>query len=302
VEAHARAMAIARDAETIIKDRSRWMTGWGRPSLLDDLQPRLLYFGCTVIDTPWIGSPGGDPYFRIYTNREAGATVRCGGLTVALNPGAVVVVPAWTPWIGHCPHVIRHVNAHVAIAQWSAQQVRRWFPRPIVISNAAPAAEWIAIADALLEASPRASQALQVHALIARSLAAACALLPEDADAILLDGGDRPLAVLQSYIENRLTDDLGNEALARMLGVSEPTLVRWCRRHLGGSPGRYVTERRCARAAELLAHSDQAIEMIAGEVGYADRSAFTRAFRRLFAATPAAYRLAHSGSSEHAPR
>jgi AraC-like DNA-binding protein len=48
---------------------------------------------------------------------------------------------------------------------------------------------------------------------------------------------------------------------------------------------------RIARACELLGHSEKSLADIALEVGFADQSHFTKAFRRRQGTTPKEYRV-----------
>jgi AraC family transcriptional regulator len=55
-------------------------------------------------------------------------------------------------------------------------------------------------------------------------------------------------------------------------------------------PHRYHTARRIERAKALLAQQSLSITWIAMELGFADTSCFSTAFRRLAGRTPSCYR------------
>jgi transcriptional regulator GlxA family with amidase domain len=59
---------------------------------------------------------------------------------------------------------------------------------------------------------------------------------------------------------------------------------------MGVSFGKYVLRSRLGRGAELLLASDDPVEIIAGNLGFADSSHFHRSFAKLYGCTPDRYR------------
>jgi AraC-like DNA-binding protein len=101
---------------------------------------------------------------------------------------------------------------------------------------------------------------------------------------------------LEQAIRARLRDALpaGTATpvrVARLLGMSERTLQR----RLGESGSSFTALLEAFRrdeAMRLLADTDLALAEVAGRLGYAEQTSFTRAFRRWNEATPAAWRAA----------
>jgi AraC family transcriptional regulator len=60
---------------------------------------------------------------------------------------------------------------------------------------------------------------------------------------------------------------------------------------MGVTPKRYILQRKLARACLRLAYTGASVETIADELGFNDRSHFTKAFTRHMNIAPAAYRL-----------
>ena len=82
-------------------------------------------------------------------------------------------------------------------------------------------------------------------------------------------------------------------AVARALGIG----VRSLRRRLQEEGASFVDladETRATLAKQLLAQDDQGIEQAAYELGFADPSAFHRAFRRWTGMTPREFRRTRS--------
>lgn len=82
------------------------------------------------------------------------------------------------------------------------------------------------------------------------------------------------------------------DQVARAAGLSKFHLVRLFRAVHGETPMKYAEGLRLERAARRLAGPRGLIDEIAFEAGYESLSAFGRAFRRRFGASPAAYRKA----------
>jgi AraC family transcriptional regulator len=78
--------------------------------------------------------------------------------------------------------------------------------------------------------------------------------------------------------------------LARDAAMSPYHFLRVFRQIVGMTPYQYVLRTRLQRAAVRLRRSDAPILTIAIEAGLADLSTFNRRFRRIFGATPSAFR------------
>jgi len=95
------------------------------------------------------------------------------------------------------------------------------------------------------------------------------------------------------YLLNNLAEQ-SIPRLAQAVGMSERTLRRRFQNELALSPDDYLRQARLIKAMQLLrASQNQAISEIALEVGYANQSAFSAAFRRFTQQTPAEFRRAH---------
>ena len=76
--------------------------------------------------------------------------------------------------------------------------------------------------------------------------------------------------------------------------LSESRLQHLFKRETGLCLGHVLAEQRMLKAAELLAHSNLRIKVIAAMVGYQHTSSFTRAFEKRFARTPQTFRKGRS--------
>jgi len=78
--------------------------------------------------------------------------------------------------------------------------------------------------------------------------------------------------------------------LALEFNLSPSHLQRLFRHQTGTAMGKWLSETRLQRAAQLLANSYMSVKEIAHSVGYEHASSFIRAFERRFAQAPGSYR------------
>jgi AraC-like DNA-binding protein len=103
---------------------------------------------------------------------------------------------------------------------------------------------------------------------------------------------ETPEAVLKAtaFMRRAYPRPIGNDDVARAAGISTARLHALFQHWLGQTPGRALSEIRLEQAKDRLAGSAEPIVEIALGVGFSEQSAFTRAFRRRFGESPAAYR------------
>ena len=80
------------------------------------------------------------------------------------------------------------------------------------------------------------------------------------------------------------------EGLAELAAMSRATFVRHFEKCFTRTPMDYLRDVRLRRAAQLLQTSMLPVDGVAGKVGYASRSHFTRAFNQQFGLSPAEFR------------
>lgn len=101
---------------------------------------------------------------------------------------------------------------------------------------------------------------------------------------------------LQDRLEASCAQPLSLQELAAALHVSVRTLQRRFLAATGTTPIQYQQALRLAHARTLLETGRLPVAEVAAEVGYADRVAFGRLFKRHTGLTPAAWRQKHSAA------
>jgi AraC-like DNA-binding protein len=102
------------------------------------------------------------------------------------------------------------------------------------------------------------------------------------------------LQSIRRFIDSRLDDlEMGPESLAEQFALSRASIYRLFE-PLGGVRS-YIQQRRLMHAYQIISnpsHFDESIASIAGKLGFAESTAFSRAFRGLYHMTPSDVRAA----------
>ena len=102
--------------------------------------------------------------------------------------------------------------------------------------------------------------------------------------------GDAAVARALKLIHARSSEKLDIATLAREAGVSRSVLAERFGRAMGQPPMHYCARWRLRQAAIMLRDCDRKVGDVAFEVGFGSEEAFSRAFKRLYGQSPAAWR------------
>ncbi|HHF0554337.1 AraC family transcriptional regulator [Vibrio diabolicus] len=91
---------------------------------------------------------------------------------------------------------------------------------------------------------------------------------------------------LNTYIDQNISTALTNAQLAQAMHLSESHFYCLCQRQFGVTPQKYVMQRRMQKAQFLLRNSHMPMTELAAEVGFAQLSSFSRAYKRSFQHSP----------------
>jgi AraC-like DNA-binding protein len=129
------------------------------------------------------------------------------------------------------------------------------------------------------------AQMLFIH-LAARS----SMLMAASQHAPVFDQDAQNVAVLRSFVDERLAYDLGVEDLAKQVQMSKFQLLRVMKKHFAQTPQQFVIQRRIERAKSLLRGSNASLADIAFQTGFSSQSHLSNTFKQLVGNTPKAYR------------
>jgi AraC-like DNA-binding protein len=94
------------------------------------------------------------------------------------------------------------------------------------------------------------------------------------------------------FIQAHIDEPINLRQLASVVSLSPFHFHREFKRSTGLTPGKYIFELRIKQAKVLLCESDLPLAQVAVQVGFADQSHFTVAFRKATSMTPRMYRNA----------
>jgi AraC-like DNA-binding protein len=217
------------------------------------------------------------PYHQVILALEGGLDMEIGGRSGRVDSAHGALVPAGTM------HAFAGVgrNRFVTLDIDKATAVE---PRRLLAAGTPYFTVSRAVEHLLAYVSARAQELGDDAEHVAPLLATALAESSAEAQA--------PDSVLKAtaFMRRAYPRPIGNDDVARAAGISTSRLQALFQQWLGLTPGRYLGEVRLECAKDRLAGSAEPIVEIALGVGFSEQSAFTRAFRRRFGESPAAYR------------
>ncbi|MEY8120474.1 helix-turn-helix domain-containing protein [Falsihalocynthiibacter sp. BN13B15] len=95
-------------------------------------------------------------------------------------------------------------------------------------------------------------------------------------------------------IQEKMTEDIEMEHLARSVGLSRPHFFKLFKQYLGVTPNVYMNTLRSERAIEELLNTNKTVTNIAFDLGFSSQASFTRFFSSNVGIAPSEYRrVAH---------
>ncbi|MBK3519396.1 AraC family transcriptional regulator [Carboxylicivirga marina] len=251
------------------------------------------------------------PYWRIYHNSYQGAVVIYEGREYALTPDKIVMIAPNTSYATRMhDHAIPdfgytlkggRVNASLSEKQLLTEQcilhLFIHFNLGMPYDNVSPGVFIFKLTEHLKEKLLIIKRHLNYeHArfsfysgIAIQSLITDLIMeLPQDSWE-LITNDSRILDVL-SFIENNISNDLSNPALADKAMLATNAFTRLFTDEIGVPPQKYVKKKRIDKACVLLHHSNLSIDEVAVQSGFADRYHFSRIFKQITNVSPARYK------------
>jgi AraC-like DNA-binding protein len=108
---------------------------------------------------------------------------------------------------------------------------------------------------------------------------------------------ERHLLRARDLADRHYAEEIDVAAMASAAGLSRAHFSRAFRAAFGQPPNVYLLTRRLERAATLLRRTDRSVADICMTVGLTSVGSFTTSFKRMYGATPTAYRASFPPAS-----
>ena len=248
------------------------------------------------------------PYWRIYRNTKAGASIIYNGQKYELSPDKIIMIAPNTsfasklfdnnlPAIGYNITGGRIIEDGKQIPEDSIEHLFIHFNLGFPYDHATPGIYVFNLTDHLNLKLNLITQhlivdysrfsffsVLAIHSLIADLLSEI-----KESNWDLISSDYRILDVL-GQIEKNLRGDLTNRNLSKTAHMATNAFARLFKENLGLSPQRFVKKKRIDKACVLLHHFNYSIDEVAFESGFSDRHHFSKVFKQVTGLSPAMYR------------
>jgi AraC-like DNA-binding protein len=251
------------------------------------------------------------PYWRVYWNGKAGASINFNGTTHALTPGRIILIAPNTSYSSKIlgneipPDGYSFSGGRIHnCAPVSPEPPQNAIPHFFIHFKLGIPYDHIEPGIHILELTPHWQQKLDVitaylrinytqfdfytvlaiHSLISDLLSK----IPEKHWESPTNDG-RLLKVL-GYIETHLEQDLSNQTLAEVASLAVNSFTRLFTQEVHTPPQKFVKKKRIDFACVRLQHADHTIDKIANDAGFADRYHFSKIFKQHTGFSPAKYR------------
>ena len=186
------------------------------------------------------------------------------------------------------------ICAHISLSLQNLHNVIDLVRHPIVDSVAANPGLAVPVDQILQEiASPTLGSGAMLRVLMQQAMIALMRrkLQPHDPDLAWMRAlHDPKLWPILSHMMKTPGGDHSLETLADHAGMSRSTLAHRFAEAYGSGPMELLRVMRMQKAADMLARTDLPVKRISAEVGYASRTAFSRAFETATGLSPRSYR------------
>jgi AraC-like DNA-binding protein len=260
----------------------------------DHLSIRLFLAESKQIAT-WNTQNVRSPFWRFYQNQDSGAFIVLeNGERFELLEQRVYFIPEGVFF--SCGNIcdFRHFYLHFDVIGLPSLTMRFLFERPILLPENSAFEDRVEKFAADIAAAPMLDLGLQCRAksFVYEGLAAAISTATDEARARGLRHAEalEPVAPALRFIDANLSRPLRITELARLCFLSPDHFAKRFKACVGQTPMAYLQQRRIAQAAQRLLFSQDSMEQIARDCGFANRFSFSRVFTQCIGTPPGAYR------------
>ena len=230
----------------------------------------VLLFGAGKVNFAWNFTRQA-PFWFLYYNPEPGACLKFDDCTVYPDEKMMILIPPDTPFRSSSTKPFKHLYIHFT----AGRPFSLVTPGVITMPPVCPE-----ILQSLLDQPSMRPAA--IYAIVYSALAS----IPPDRfveDSPMVDDRiQRALSLINRGIDN--------QKLCATIGMSTSNFQRKFKQVTGMSPQHYAMQLRLEKARCALSGNGDSIEKIALDCGFADRYAFSKAFKKYTGISPAKYR------------
>lgn len=262
--------------------------------ITDNLHLRLFEAQWVKIDTLWNTPDVRSPFWRFYWNESEGAAVQLSRGAVALQAHRAYFIPAGVPFSCANTATLLHFYVHFDVIGLPTPTLRALFADIIPLPASPRQSETLVCLqrEMAAETAPSFATQCRIKALLYEEMAVCWRSLPPEAleRCGQLTARLQPVLPAIERIEAELSGSLPLAELASLCAFSVNHFIRLFRHCVGTTPAHYIQEKRIVAASQRLLFSQESIETIAEQTGFANRFYLTRVFTRHTGVSPAAYR------------
>jgi len=255
-------------------------------------EARVLTVRRSVLSTRWGLTNTCDPFTRLYYIEKGRGWLRMGGDALALTPGRLYLIPAFTEVSFGCYTEITIFWTHLIAREAHSRD----FPgrRPWVPSKRAQRRRILPMMRRLQRifraAKERPDRAWETTGLVLQLLSHF--LKPKDTDGPSAREEELTARFREvlSHIARHYADPLRVSELARLAGFEETYFSTLFRRLYGMPPHRHVLWKRISACQDLLLETELTLAAIAARTGFCDAYHLSKTFKRLTGTTPGQFR------------
>lgn len=277
---------------------------------IESMNLMLLNVGRAQHNADWNWQNVSSPFIRIFFVTEGEAMLHLPRLDMALRPGHLYMVPAYTVHSYECHGRFTHYYLHMYEGFRNEMSLQEVYELPTEVEGREATEqvfEYLCnhLPDARLpESDPRSyDTSAQMSEYVARyrdmelwekmvlrgvMLMIMSHFIREARPRVWTN--DERMKRVQAHIHTHLTDSIGVEELAAVASVTKPYFIRLFRHEFGTSPIQYINRKKVERAQLLLYTTDKAVKEVAYTLGFSDQNYFIRLFRKVTGTTPQEYR------------
>jgi AraC-like DNA-binding protein len=270
----------------------------------------MLNVGMARHNGDWNWKNVSSPFTRIYYVTEGEAQLHLHDQKVALHPGHLYIIPAYTIHSYECSGLFTHYYLHVCEGFKNEMNVMDLYDFPTEVEAMGdeerlfqhicrqhPSAQ---LPESDPQAYDNATKFIDyVHRYRGMSLWEKMELrgailmlfsrFMREASPRVWTHDERMKQVL-AYMHSHIGQSIGIDELADVACVTKPYLIRLFKREFGISPLQYVNKKKVEKAQLLLFSTGKPVKEVAYTLGFGDHSYFIRLFRKITGITPQEYR------------